>query len=71
MKLETEHLCTTCFCHKQDKLTLRDQCAMAAVTGLLANTNHSQYDDLARAAYWHAEEMLQERAKCNDTPETI
>lgn len=44
--------------------TLRDQFAMAAFTGLLANSDLiGETEDYARWAYQHADAMLKEREK--------
>lgn len=47
-----------------ERPTLRDQFAMAAMTGMLANPNNGgTYELLAEAAYGYADAMLAERAK--------
>jgi len=47
--------------------TLRDQFAIAALTGLLANPDAAKYKDRAEVAYNYADAMLKAREHKNDT----
>ncbi len=51
---------------QKDKLTIRDQFAMVALTGLLADCQNWDYDkapDFAKGAYAFADAMLEARKK--------
>ena len=63
-------LCATCRAELASvRMTLRDKFAMAAVTGMFANTSWDEAkaedmaEDMACYAYSFADEMLKERAK--------
>jgi hypothetical protein len=45
----------------RETATLRDQFAMAALTGLLANPDAAKYKDRAEVAYNYADAMLKAR----------
>jgi hypothetical protein len=49
-----------------EKCDLRDQFAMAALTGLLANPDAAKYKDRAEVAYNYADAMLKAREKKDD-----
>ena len=50
--------------HRTQQLTLRDQFAMVALTGIVANPDYDLYNgDKARLAYEIADAMLKERKK--------
>jgi hypothetical protein len=46
---------------QQNASTLRDQFAMAALTGLLANPDAAKYKDRAEVAYNYADAMMEAR----------